>query len=118
MNGARVTGSGVTIYMTANVSDTNFSNANLTLSAPTTGSTQGVLFYRVPSQSSALDLSTCTCALTGLLYFPKTQVNYSNTGDYYTILVFGNANFSTSKGLDFATPPVAQALVPRAVLAQ
>ncbi len=118
MNNATVTGSNVTIYMTSNVSDTNFSHANLTLSAPTTGNTQGVLFYRVPSQTSALDLSTCTCALTGLLYFPKTQVNYSSTGDYYTILVFGNANFSTSQATDFANPPVGQALVPRATLAQ
>ena len=68
LNGATVTGNGVTIYMTANVSDTNFSNATLTLSPPTTGSTAGVLFYRVPSQTSALDFSTCTCNLSGLEY--------------------------------------------------
>jgi hypothetical protein len=101
MNNATVTGNNVTIYMTNNVQDTNFSNANLTLSAPTTGDWANVLFYRIKTQSSALDLSTCTCSLTGLLYFPTTQVNYSNTGDTYSVLVFGSANFSTSQGLDF-----------------
>jgi len=118
LNNATVSGSGVTVYMTANVSDTNFSSANLTLSPPTSGNTAGVLFYRVPTQSSALDFSTCTCNLTGLLYFPTTQVNYSNTGDNYTVLVFGNANFSTSHGLDFGTPPVGQTVLRKAVLAE
>lgn len=117
MNNATVSGSGVTIYMTANVSDTNFSSAHLTLSPPTSGSTSGVLMYRVPTQTSALDISTCTCSLTGLLYFPATQVNYSNTGDNYTVLVFGNANFSTSHGIDFGDP-TGQALVARAVVVQ
>jgi hypothetical protein len=117
MNNATVTGSGVTIYMTANVSDTNFSSSHLTLSPPTTGNTAGVLMYRVPTQTSALDLSTCTCSLTGLLYFPATQVNYSNTGDNYTVLVFGNANFSTSHGLDLGDP-TGQAIVSRAVTVQ
>lgn len=118
MNNAAVSGTGVTFYLTANVSDTNFSSANLTLSPPTSGNTKGVLMYRVPAQNSALDLSTCTCNLSGLLYFPTTQVNYSNTGDNYTVLVFGDANFSTSHGLDLGTPPAGAAIVGEATLAQ
>ncbi len=125
LNNATVTGNGVTIYMTANVSDTNFSNANLTLSPPTAANvvpstlyTEGVLFYRVPSQTSALDFSTCTCNLSGLEYFPATQVNYSNSGGGYSVLVFGNANFSTSHALDLGNPPLGQTLVRQAVLAQ
>lgn len=122
LNGATVTGSGVTVYMTQNVQDTNFSTANLTLSACTSscsnGAIQNVLFYRIKTQSSALDLSTCTCSLSGLLYFPTTQVNYSTTGDQYTVLVFGDANFSTSHGNDFGAPPSNQSIVPRAVLVQ
>ncbi len=118
LNNATVSGSGVTVYMTANVSDTNFSSANLTLSPPSSGNTSGVLFYRVTTQSSALDFSTCTCNLAGLLYFPTSQVNYSNTGDNYTVLVFGDANFSTSHGLDFATPPVGQTILRKAVIAE
>jgi hypothetical protein len=118
VNNATVTGSGVTIYMTQNVQDTNFSGANLTLSAPTTGNTAGVLFYRVPTQSSALDLSTCTCNFSGLLYFPTTQVNYSNAGGGYTVLVFGSANFSTSKTIDLGSAPVGKSLVSQAVVAE
>jgi hypothetical protein len=118
VNNATVTGSGVTIYMTSNVQDTNFSGANLTLSAPTSGNTSGVLFYRVPAQSSALDLSTCTCNFGGLLYFPTTQVNYSNAGGNYTVLVFGSANFSTSKTLDFGTAPTGKSLISQAVVAE
>jgi len=109
---------GVTIYMTAAVQDTNFSSANLSLSPMTSGNTAGVLFYRNPSQSSALDFSTCTCSLGGLLYFPTTQVNYSNTGSNYSVLVFGSANFSTSHGIDFGPPPVGQSLINQAVVAQ
>lgn len=119
LNGATVSGSGVTIYMTANVQDTNFSGANLTLSSPTSGPTAGVLFYRNPAQSSALDFSTCTsCNFSGLLYFPTTQVNYSNAGGNYTVLIFGNANFSTSSTIDFGTPPVGQTLITQAVLSE
>ncbi len=118
LNNATVSGSGVTVYMTSNVQDTNFGNANLTLSPPSTGTTAGVLFYRNPAQSSALDFSTCTCNFSGLLYFPTTQVNYSNAGGNYTLLVFGNANFSTSSTLDFGMPPVGQTLVTQAVLGQ
>jgi Putative Flp pilus-assembly TadE/G-like len=118
LNNATVSGSGVTIYMTANVSDTNFSNAHLTLSPPTSGNTTGVLFYRVPTQSSALDLSTCTCNFSGLLYFPTTQVNYSKLGGNYTVLFFGSANFSASNTTDFGTPPAGQTLITRAALAE
>jgi hypothetical protein len=104
--------------MTSNVQDTNFSSSNLTLSPMSTGNTAGVLFYRNPAQSSALDFSTCTCTLGGLLYFPTTQVNYSNTGSSYSVLVFGSANFSTSHGLDFGPPPVGQSLISQAVVAE
>lgn len=74
--------------MTNSVSDTNFSNATVTHSPPTIGNTAGVLFYRVPSQTSALDFSTCTCNLSGLEYFPMSQVNYGNSGGGYSVMVF------------------------------
>jgi len=122
VNNATVSGSGVTIYMTNAVQDTNFSNAALTLSACTTscanGAVANVLFYRIKTQSSALDLSTCTCTFSGLLYFPTTQVNYSNSGDAYSVLVFGNANFSTSHGLDFNSAPSGQSIVNRATITE
>ena len=118
MNNAIVKGSGVTFYLTSNVQDTNFSSANLTLSPPTTGNTTGVLMYRVPSQTSAVDFSSCTCNFSGLLYFPKTEVNYSTTGGNYQVLVFGSANFSSSSNQVFGTPPPGQTLVGTAALGQ
>jgi hypothetical protein len=120
LNNATVTSAtgGVTIYMTSNVQDTNFSSSSLNLSAMTSGSTAGVLMYRVPAQSSALDFSTCMCNLGGLLYFPTTQVNYSNTGSQYSVLVFGSANLSTSHGVDLGPPPVGQSLINQAVVAE
>jgi hypothetical protein len=118
MNNATVKGSGVTFYLTSNVQDTNFSSANLTLSPPTTGNTTGVLMYRVPSQTSSVDFSSCTCNFSGLLYFPKTQVDYSTTGGNYQVLVFGSANFSSSSNQIFGTPPPGQTLVGTATLGQ
>jgi hypothetical protein len=101
VNNADVTGSGVTIYMTANVQDTNFSSARLTLSAPTSGNYNGMLFYRLPWQSASINFSTCTCNFTGILYFPTTSVDYSDTGGNYQLLIFGQANLSNSETLRF-----------------
>lgn len=102
--GANIVGSGVTIYMTSAVADTNFSNARLTLSAPMRGPYNGVLFYRDPSQSSAIDTSTCLCDFTGILYFPTAKVNYGYGGGNYQLLIFGQANISNSQRLRFGPP--------------
>lgn len=104
VNNATVTGNGVTIYMTAATSDNNFSSAHLTLSAPTGGNYNGVLFYRVPSQTAAVDFSTCTCDFTGILYFPTAPVNYASADGNYQLLIFGQANFSTDGNLRFGSP--------------
>lgn len=104
MDNATVSGSGVTIYMTANVRDTNFSGAHLTLSAPISTNYNGVLFYRVPLQRSAVDFSTCTCNFAGILYFPTTSVDYADNGSNYQLLIFGAANLSSSQGLRFGPP--------------
>lgn len=119
VNGATVTGTDDTIYLTANASDTNYSNANLNVSAPTTGNYAGVAIFRPGSQSAAVDMSTCKCAFTGLVYFPTAKVNFSNDGNSYTVLVVGQGNLSNSTNLDFATPPPGYAIVSReAVLGQ
>jgi hypothetical protein len=96
--------SGVTFVMSSSVNDVNFSSANLTLAAPTTGNMAGVLFWRPGSQSNSVDYSTCVCALTGLLYYPTSQVNYSSNSGAFTMLVFGQMNISTSVGLNIGTP--------------
>ena len=96
--------SGVTFVMSSSVNDTNFSAANLTLAAPITGNTAGVLFWRPGSQSNSVDYSTCVCSLTGMLYYPTSQVNYSSNSGAFTMLVFGQMNISTSIGLNIGTP--------------
>jgi hypothetical protein len=88
--------SGVTFAMASSVNDVNFSSATLTLAAPLTGNTAGVVFWRNSNQSNSVNYSTCTCKLTGLLYYPATQVNYSSNNGAYALMVFGEMNISTS----------------------
>jgi len=45
-------------------------------------------------------------------------LDYSNAGGGYTVLVFGSANFSTSKTLDLGSAPVGKSLVSQAVVAE
>ncbi len=119
LNNATITScaSGVTIEMGSNTSDTNFSNAILTLAAPTTGNTRGVVLWRNPSQTNSVNLSAGTFTFTGLLYFPTSQVNYSSGGGTYNNLVFGQANFSTS-GLSLGSPPPNGTVALKATLAE
>jgi hypothetical protein len=91
--------SGVTFAMSSNTDDTNFGGARLTLSAPQAGNYKDVLFYRVKSQSAGIDFSSCTCDLTGILYFPTTPVDYTGTGCNYLLLIFGQANLSNRSRL-------------------
>lgn len=111
-------GTGVTFYMTNGVSDTNFSSSHLTLSAPTTGTTANILMYRVPSQSSAVDFSTCTCSWSGVVYFPTAKVNVSNVGSGYTVLIFGQGNFSNSSDFSDSVPASGTTMIGGAVLGE
>jgi hypothetical protein len=89
--------SGVTFAMSSNTSDTNFSNATLNLAAPTTGKTRGVVLWRNLAQTNSVNLSSGTFKFTGLLYFPTTPVDYTDTGCNYQLLIFGQANLSSSE---------------------
>lgn len=104
LQGSTVTGIGVTIYMTALVSDINVSAASLTLAAPTGGDYNSVLFYRDPSQGNAVNFSGCTCNLTGIVYFPTAQVNFPANKGNYQLLIFGQTNLSTSEVSRFGAP--------------
>ena len=61
-------------------------NATVTLSAQTSGTYSGVLFYgdRTGTSASSTFNGTATSLLTGAIYFPKQQVsylgNFSGTG--------------------------------------
>ncbi len=119
LNGATINTcpSGVTFAMSSNTQDTNFGNCICNLTAPTSGNTANVVMWRTPSQSSAVDISHCTCAWTGALYLPTAQVDVSNIGSTYSVLIFGQANFSNSSDFN-DTIPSTGSFVGTAVLAQ
>lgn len=94
-----VTGSGVMFYLTgtnstyASVGVGN--SVNVTLSAPTSGTYLGVLFFQdrsITSSNNATFTGGATMKLTGSLYFPTTIVAFSNgsaaTG--YTMAIVAN----------------------------
>lgn len=110
LQGSQITAcsSGVTIAMSSNTQTLNFSTANLNLWAPTSGNSTGVVMWRNSAQTNSVNFSNCTCNLTGMVYFPTSQVDYSSAGGSYTIMVFGQVNFSTST-MTMGTPPPAYA---------
>ncbi|MER9135027.1 pilus assembly protein TadG-related protein [Mesorhizobium sp. M0830] len=76
--GAVILGSGVTIFMQGSNTVSMNGNATVTLSAPTSGTYSGVLFYgdRTGTAAQSTFNGTADSLLTGALYFPKQQVNY------------------------------------------
>lgn len=106
LNGSNLStcSSGVTFALGPNVQTINFSTATLNLFAPTSGNTEGVTIWRNSSQGSSVNFSNCTCNITGMVYFPTAQVTYSSAGAAYTLMIFGQVNFSTST-LNMGNPP-------------
>jgi hypothetical protein len=83
-NSSVSTGSGVTFFLTgtnATYGSVAATGASVvTLSAPTTGTYDGVLFYQDRSLNPAAGASfgnSASVALTGTLYFPTTGVTFS-----------------------------------------
>ncbi|WP_292386162.1 pilus assembly protein TadG-related protein [Mesorhizobium sp.] len=76
--GAVISGTGVTMFMSGSHTVSMNGNATVTLSAPTSGTYSGVLFYgdRTGSSASSTFNGTASSLLTGAIYFPKQQVNY------------------------------------------
>ena len=118
-NMATITGTGVTIYVTASATPPNFNKANISISAPTSGSYNGVLYYQVPANTNSPNFNSVNASYSGLIYAPSsTMVNYNNNAASYTLLVVGSANFNGSTSFDFNAPGGNQSLVYKAVVAQ
>lgn len=75
---AAIIGSGVTIFMSGSSTVSMNGNASVKLSAPTSGTYSGVLFYgdRAGNSASSTFNGTADSLLTGAIYFPKQQVSY------------------------------------------
>jgi hypothetical protein len=109
--------SGATFYITSNgcpsnCPQLNLDKATMSLSPPTSGDyseysqgEQGVLFYQDPANTSDPNFNKGTgVALTGVLYFPTSAVNFNKTGGGYVTLIFGSVNFNGNT-LTFPPPP-------------
>jgi hypothetical protein len=102
-NGSSITGAGVTFFNTA---ATGYSygaitlngGTTVTLSAPTTGSLAGILFFQDPSVGAAAASSFSNGAsaiMNGTLYFPTTALTFmGGSSSAYTIIVADTVNFS------------------------
>jgi hypothetical protein len=119
-NGATISGSSITMYVTGIGSPPNFNKtAQVTMTPPTSGNYQGVLYYQVPSNSQSPNFNGSNVNYSGLIYAPTpTSVNFNGANGGYLVLVFGAVNFNGSVPQDFATPPPEQSLVKQAVVAE
>jgi len=75
---ANITGSGVTFFLTNNATVDFNANGTMTLSAPASGTYEGILFYGDPDNANGTNKfnGTPTSTLTGALYFPSQDVQY------------------------------------------
>ncbi len=119
-NGANITGSGVTIYVTAGATAPNFNGAMVTISAPTSGPRAGVLYYQAPSNTGSPNFNGGGCSsFSGLIYAPgSTSANFNGSSGGYVVVVFGSGNFNGSNSTVLASPPPNGGLIKQAVLAQ
>jgi len=114
-NSATLTGSGVFIYFagTSGVGSCTLSplspagcitlgnNATVTLSAQTSGTYEGILFYQ--ARTNAINVSfanTSTYTLSGAMYFPSASVTLGNAGgsNDCTMFVAQNINMAGNGG--------------------
>jgi hypothetical protein len=74
---ANISGSGVTIYFTAGTSVSINGTATVNLSAPTSGTYSGMLFFGDRSATDNVTLNgTADSKLTGAVYFANQDINY------------------------------------------
>ena len=112
--GSTLTGTGVTFYNTAGSGHTYGAislsgGTNVQLSAPTSGSLAGMLFFQdrtiASGVGSSLSGGTST-VFSGALYFPTTSLSYSGgAASNYTIIVSKTISFSGGATLnaDYST---------------
>jgi hypothetical protein len=77
-----ITGTGVTLYIRSSGGSVTLNGTQaFNLTAPTTGSYAGILFYQDPSNTSGATINgTQTSKFEGGLYFPSAQLTLNGTG--------------------------------------
>ncbi len=83
-NNSTLTGNGVTIYMTgAGRINVTGNNANLTLTAPTSGTYKGIaIFQDVSDTNNWVAGNSFTLNVTGVIYMPGTDVVFNNNPNF------------------------------------
>ena len=76
--GANITGSGVTFFLTNGATLDINGSATVTLSAPTSGSYSGLVFYGDRTQGMAINKinGNATSNITGAIYFPSQEMEF------------------------------------------
>jgi len=104
INGSqKVTGTGVTFYITGSASVTVNGSNGVTLTAPTSGTYAGILFFQDRTDSASVTINGSNqSAFTGSLYFPDAQLTYNGSGPAtaYTILVANTIVFNGSSTIN------------------
>jgi Flp pilus assembly protein TadG len=95
--GQTISGIGVTFYNGTGGGSLVLQSPNITLSAPTSGNTAGVVLYQNPANTSIFDEKSAVTSITGLMYFPTATVQNDgakNTWSYvvsWILNVFGGS---------------------------
>jgi Flp pilus assembly protein TadG len=101
---ATLSGSGVTFYLTGGATVSMNGNPAINLSAPTSGTYSGILFYgdrNYPGLSESFN-GNASSSMTGTIYFPTDNITYN--GDFSgvngcTYIVGGTVSWSGNAGL-------------------
>lgn len=111
-----LSGTGVTFYITSGGSMNLNKAPNLNLTAPTSGTANGVLFFD-PYNSPNFNKVT-SAVLTGMLYFPNANcLNFNKSGASYAIVIAQCINWNGSSN-SFNAPPANSSLIKDAILAE
>jgi Flp pilus assembly protein TadG len=119
--GANVTGSGVTFYNYGPSGGITFllpsvTLGGVTLTAPTTGTYSGILFFQDPANqtpATILGSTSLNTDLEGAFYFPTARVNYAVSGPAkydilvaydidFILLTFAGSNLTSNFGSDYS----------------
>jgi len=85
-NAATVTGNGVTLY-NGSTGQLEIQSANINLSAPTSGNTQGVTLYQNAANTTEFIVQGGTTTISGLMYFPTANVESNGTTNTWSLLI-------------------------------
>lgn len=114
---ANITGSGVTFYLTGGATVQMNGNATVNLSAPTSGTYSGILFYGDRSDTGLSETfnGTASSSMTGTIYFPTDNVTYQ--GDFAgaqgcTYIVADTVSWSGNTGFNLNCTQYGMAPIP------